>query len=217
MIRRPPTSTLFPYTTLFRSLPLDWQLSALHRGGRYSASSGHRRSDPRRHSRRSQNPLRHPAPAPFPGYRPDRQLHTESYERRPPGLVARLVAMEFDSSLPAGSWNSGGAGPGRRYCECAGPSEHRHARSAHAPLELSRNRSARRCQLVAWETLRPLWRFVEAHVGRFHTRRWSAELAENFAILHGQYNRRTDFSLLRAPLLLRDLDFHELPAVKPER
>src|SRR3712207_8552832 len=30
MIRRPPRSTLFPYTTLFRSLPQDeWQVSAI--------------------------------------------------------------------------------------------------------------------------------------------------------------------------------------------
>src|SRR3712207_9012781 len=28
MIRRPPRSTLFPYTTLFRSLPLDFLFSA---------------------------------------------------------------------------------------------------------------------------------------------------------------------------------------------
>src|SRR3712207_8504277 len=26
MIRRPPRSTLFPYTTLFRSMPFDWQV-----------------------------------------------------------------------------------------------------------------------------------------------------------------------------------------------
>src|SRR3712207_7328360 len=28
MIRRPPRSTLFPYTTLFRSLPVDGQIAA---------------------------------------------------------------------------------------------------------------------------------------------------------------------------------------------
>src|SRR3712207_8572670 len=33
MIRRPPRSTLFPYTTLFRSLPLQYKLSAVRRGG----------------------------------------------------------------------------------------------------------------------------------------------------------------------------------------
>src|SRR3712207_8320012 len=31
MIRRPPRSTLFPYTTLFRSLPLDPEPAALRR------------------------------------------------------------------------------------------------------------------------------------------------------------------------------------------
>src|SRR5258708_16633980 len=30
MIRRPPRSTLFPYTTLFRSVPLDQQIKGLH-------------------------------------------------------------------------------------------------------------------------------------------------------------------------------------------
>src|SRR2546422_2175299 len=30
MIRRPPRSTLFPYTTLFRSLPCPAKLAALH-------------------------------------------------------------------------------------------------------------------------------------------------------------------------------------------
>src|SRR3712207_8056385 len=33
MIRRPPRSTLFPYTTLFRSRPRPAQLYAPHRGG----------------------------------------------------------------------------------------------------------------------------------------------------------------------------------------
>src|SRR2546430_13083244 len=32
MIRRPPRSTLFPYTTLFRSLPGSIQMHRLHRG-----------------------------------------------------------------------------------------------------------------------------------------------------------------------------------------
>src|SRR5256885_10066219 len=35
MIRRPPRSTLFPYTTLFRSLPLLVRALALHRGRHY--------------------------------------------------------------------------------------------------------------------------------------------------------------------------------------
>src|SRR2546421_9601366 len=34
MIRRPPRSTLFPYTTLFRSLPGQGEARQLHRRGR---------------------------------------------------------------------------------------------------------------------------------------------------------------------------------------
>src|SRR2546422_6155468 len=42
MIRRPPRSTLFPYTTLFRSRPTGWPGGGLNqlvyvRGGRHSA------------------------------------------------------------------------------------------------------------------------------------------------------------------------------------
>src|SRR2546430_9105174 len=43
MIRRPPRSTLFPYTTLFRSCHADLATRA--------ARAGHRRSDRRRHGR----------------------------------------------------------------------------------------------------------------------------------------------------------------------
>src|SRR5688572_33433581 len=43
MIRRPPRSTLFPYTTLFRSVRLPRQLSR-DRGGRRSACAGRCRS-----------------------------------------------------------------------------------------------------------------------------------------------------------------------------
>src|SRR5690349_22178538 len=50
MIRRPPRSTLFPYTTLFRSLP--------HRGGRPEDPVRHARGvagfDPRRDGPRSE-------------------------------------------------------------------------------------------------------------------------------------------------------------------
>src|SRR5256885_10601012 len=38
MIRRPPRSTLFPYTTLFRSSSLLWRLTSnCERGGRHTA------------------------------------------------------------------------------------------------------------------------------------------------------------------------------------
>src|SRR6266496_5328907 len=42
MIRRPPRSTLFPYTTLFRSAPRPRQLSC---GALYGSRPGHRRSE----------------------------------------------------------------------------------------------------------------------------------------------------------------------------
>src|SRR5690349_23326028 len=51
MIRRPPRSTLFPYTTLFRSGRRDWRASALERrrGRRHPARGGRfaRQLDPR--------------------------------------------------------------------------------------------------------------------------------------------------------------------------
>src|SRR2546429_3970927 len=40
MIRRPPRSTLFPYTTLFRSDPLDGTTNFLHRYPQYAVSIG---------------------------------------------------------------------------------------------------------------------------------------------------------------------------------
>src|SRR5690349_23698625 len=46
MTRPPPTSTLFPYTTLFRSQPLPGPCHAAPRGSRYPA-----RCDPRRECR----------------------------------------------------------------------------------------------------------------------------------------------------------------------
>src|SRR3712207_7022908 len=45
MIRRPPRSTLFPYTTLFRSDPVGPGGSAVQRRHRYVREGGHR--DPR--------------------------------------------------------------------------------------------------------------------------------------------------------------------------
>src|SRR3712207_8901048 len=43
MIRRPPRSTLFPYTTLFRSVPRQRDGSGLHRRCRRGAAAGGRR------------------------------------------------------------------------------------------------------------------------------------------------------------------------------
>src|SRR5438034_3934513 len=42
MVRRPPTSTLFPYTTLFRSLYTSWFLRRLERRGQEARSSPQR-------------------------------------------------------------------------------------------------------------------------------------------------------------------------------
>src|SRR5436190_6418751 len=51
MIRRPPRSPLFPYTTLFRSVPLSGDRRSAHRvgvGQHGDAGGGNRASDPRR-------------------------------------------------------------------------------------------------------------------------------------------------------------------------
>src|SRR3989442_12720460 len=45
MIRRPPRSTLFPYTTLFRSFNLIQGAVKDHAGGSYNPSSGLRRGE----------------------------------------------------------------------------------------------------------------------------------------------------------------------------
>src|SRR3712207_7031126 len=42
MIRRPPRSTLFPYTTLFRSLHVDEGQPVAGRGGQAGGGAGHR-------------------------------------------------------------------------------------------------------------------------------------------------------------------------------
>src|SRR2546421_2959431 len=56
MIRRPPRSTLFPYTTLFRSHALpDWRWRELHRGRTHLARNRRRRvRRDRRADRRSE-------------------------------------------------------------------------------------------------------------------------------------------------------------------
>src|SRR2546429_4587962 len=56
MIRRPPRSTLFPYTTLFRSRYEHWPLSDRHfgcgrmPGGRYRGAAGRDRTELREQS-----------------------------------------------------------------------------------------------------------------------------------------------------------------------
>src|SRR5260221_9199296 len=69
MIRRPPRSTLFPYTTLFRSLP------DRHRAGR--------RRGPRRdrgRARRSRAGVAHRARAERPGQAPERAARRDRSE-----------------------------------------------------------------------------------------------------------------------------------------
>src|SRR3712207_7727627 len=46
MIRRPPRSTLFPYTTLFRSHLASDRLEVGHRRGRRDVDAGHARRQP---------------------------------------------------------------------------------------------------------------------------------------------------------------------------
>src|SRR5258708_28347893 len=75
MIRRPPRSTLFPYTTLFRSLPGIAQLPALRGAG--PARPG-RRGAPARHCRGHRQHLERRLVLPAPGARrqplhPDRK------------------------------------------------------------------------------------------------------------------------------------------------
>src|SRR3712207_7140843 len=80
MIRRPPRSTLFPYTTLFRSTPS----STPSRCGRWSSTPG---STPTPRTRR---PTPRPAP---PGWRPGStrsEEHTSELQSRQ-YLVCRLL------------------------------------------------------------------------------------------------------------------------------
>src|SRR3712207_7515227 len=95
MIRRPPRSTLFPYTTLFRSCP--------RRGlPAESARPGHPRrptspSPPRPPPRRTARPTARPSPPP-PRRRPGRsEEHTSELQSRQ-YLVCRLL-LEKNKTL----------------------------------------------------------------------------------------------------------------------
>src|SRR3712207_7180198 len=84
MIRRPPRSTLFPYTTLFRSAP-----GHRAQGEHQAAVVAHRRPGPGRHRRAGL--LGHPAP-------PDRsEEHTSELQSRQ-YLVCRLLLEKIDST-----------------------------------------------------------------------------------------------------------------------
>src|SRR3989442_5780858 len=82
MIRRPPRSTLFPYTTLFRSLPA-------FRGPDRDRST---RSSPRRSCRRHRAEARDAAPIPLLDRERDERSeeHTSELQSRP-HLVCRLL------------------------------------------------------------------------------------------------------------------------------
>src|SRR2546430_12096668 len=57
MIRRPPRSTLFPYTTLFRSGPRRMPSSAIERAAPLSSAHGWRRSEEHTSELQSQSNL----------------------------------------------------------------------------------------------------------------------------------------------------------------
>src|SRR5256885_8179019 len=60
MIRRPPRSTLFPYTTLFRSQPVSWRLEQPDRrnaaAGRAGGHGGDREDRSEEHTSELQSP-----------------------------------------------------------------------------------------------------------------------------------------------------------------
>src|SRR5258705_13898542 len=60
MIRRPPRSTLFPYTPLFRSPPRAVDDRPSHRAGRTAARRSRRRPAPRRAPQADPRPWRRP-------------------------------------------------------------------------------------------------------------------------------------------------------------
>src|SRR3712207_7454799 len=85
MIRRPPRSTLFPYTTLFRSLRVrNW--SAAHHGCAGSAVPGGRKRRPA-HAEHGREGRCRRVPA---GHRPRSEEHTSELQSRQ-YLVCRLL------------------------------------------------------------------------------------------------------------------------------
>src|SRR3712207_8419894 len=90
MIRRPPRSTLFPYTTLFRSCP---RRGVPPRNVAGSGTKGHGRAPPRGGpfdgmASLPQVPLQ--AASPRPGVRPRSEEHTSELQSRQ-YLVCRLL------------------------------------------------------------------------------------------------------------------------------
>src|SRR5258708_12067300 len=86
MIRRPPRSTLFPYTTLFRSLP--WSVSCCSRYRSTDTPSPHR---PRAATSYPQTTPAAPQPTTAPTQtRPRSEEHTSELQS-PDHLVCRLL------------------------------------------------------------------------------------------------------------------------------
>src|SRR3712207_9009298 len=90
MIRRPPRSTLFPYTTLFRSGHQDQQEEAEH-AARDLHAEGQREQDHDRRDRERLDPLRDQPPRDDRGARDRRsEEHTSELQSRQ-YLVCRLL------------------------------------------------------------------------------------------------------------------------------
>src|SRR3712207_8370042 len=92
MIRRPPRSTLFPYTTLFRSLPVADRAmvpvgsgSSRRRRGRWSARGGRAARRPRPDTGETPHARDHPAPLRIRSEEHTSELQSRQY------LVCRLL------------------------------------------------------------------------------------------------------------------------------
>src|SRR3989442_8817530 len=99
MIRRPPRSTLFPYTTLFRSLRLAAADTSSQRR-RYSESFGRAvaRDWPQRSERSERRTLDFPARCSF---NPRSEEHTSELQSRP-HLVCRLLLEKKKTKVNRG-------------------------------------------------------------------------------------------------------------------
>src|SRR3989442_5701677 len=92
MIRRPPRSTLFPYTTLFRSLLFDAAVESY-------TPAPQRKSPFRGYRRESESPRASGSPQTF-QYRSTSEEHTSELQSRP-HLVCRLLPERNE----APTWN----------------------------------------------------------------------------------------------------------------
>src|SRR5205807_9810882 len=85
LLRRPPNSTLFPYTTLFRSIPRSWRSTAASSPPRRGTTKPTSSSRPRSHSK----PVCGRVSASSPGTRRSEE-HTSELQS-PCNLVCRLL------------------------------------------------------------------------------------------------------------------------------